>query len=182
MDTLGVVEIKSIAAGVMLADGMVKAARVTLLKAATICAGRYLIFISGDKDAVEASVAFAKNSPWPLTGSFVISHVSPQIAAALKNRSAGIAGEALGVVESRNVSSGLAAADIAVKRAAVKLLRLVSGQGIMGKAYFVIGGDVASVREAVEAAKEFLASHLIEAVILPAPDESVLKALTGQAS
>lgn len=182
MDTLGVVEIRSIAAGVLLADGMVKAAKVELVKAATICAGRYLIFVAGDKEAVDASVVFAKNSAWPLTGSFVISHISPQIPAVLKKSLPGTAGEALGVVECRNVSSGLAAADKAVKRAAVRLLRLVSGQGIMGKSYFVMSGDVASVTEAVGAAKEFLTGNLlIEAVVLPVPDESVIRALTGRA-
>lgn len=179
MDTLGVVESKSIAAGVLLADGMVKAAEVELVRASTICAGRYLIFVSGDKEAVETSVAFAKNSTYSLSGSFVISNISPQISAVLKNSAPGD-GEAIGVVECRNVSSGLAAADKAVKRSAVKLLRLVAGQGIMGKSYFVLEGDVASVTEAVEAAKEFLAGNLIEAAILPVPDESVVRALTGR--
>lgn len=180
MDTLGVVESKSIAAGVWLADGMVKAAGVTLVRAATICAGRYLIFVAGDTQAVETSVAYAENSAYALAGTFVISNISPQIAAALKHRLPGGPGEALGVVEARNVSAGLAAADQAVKRSAVKLLRLVAGQGIMGKSYFVLGGDVASVKEAVEAAKESLGTHLLEAVVLPVPDEAVVRALTGR--
>lgn len=180
MDTLGVVESKSIAAGVLLADGMVKAAAVALVKAAAICAGRYLIFVAGDRDAVKTSVAFARQSAFPLAGSFVISNISPQIQAVLKRRLPGRPGQALGVVEARNVASGLAAADVAVKRSDVRLLRLVAGQGIMGKSYFVFEGDVASVTEAVNAAKDFLAGRLVEAVVLPVPDEAVVRALTGR--
>lgn len=180
MDTLGVVESKSIAAGVLLADGMVKAAEVELVKAASICAGRYLIFVAGDTQAVATSVGYARNSACPLTGSFVISHISPQVTAVLKNARPGREGEAIGVVECRNVSSGLAAADRAVKIAPVSLLRLVAGQGIMGKSYFVVEGDVASVTEATAAAGELLAADLIEAVVLPIPDPAVLRALTGR--
>lgn len=180
MNTLGVVESRNIAAGVMLADGMIKAARVELVRASTICAGRYLIFVSGETDAVAASVNFAKSSAYSLIGSFVISNISPQIPAALKNSLPGCGG-AIGVVECRNVSSGLAAADKSVKKAAVRLLRLVTGQGITGKSYFVLEGDIASVTEAVEEAKGFLADRLIEAIILPAPDESVVRAVTGRA-
>ncbi len=180
MDTLGVVESKSIAAGVALADGLVKAAGVTLLKAATICAGRYLILVGGDTEAVETAVAYARDSSYSLTGSFVITNISPQITAVLKNGRPAEHGEAHGGVEGRNGASGLAAADRAVKKSAVRLLRLVAGQGIMGKSYFVVGGDVASVTEAVEAATGFLAENLIQAVILPVPDESVVTALTGR--
>lgn len=182
MDTLGVVESKSIAVGVLLADGMVKAADVKLVRASTICAGRYLIFVAGETGAVEISVAYAKKSAFSLTGSFVISNISPQIQAILKSSVSGDGHKAIGVVECRDVPSGLAAADKALKRSAVRLLRLVTGQGIMGKSYFVLEGDVASVTEAVTSAKDFLANHLIEAVILPVPDQSVVKALTGSKS
>ena len=43
MDTLGVVELSSIAAGAELADGMVKVADVELVRAATLCSGRFII-------------------------------------------------------------------------------------------------------------------------------------------
>ena len=43
MDSLGIVESRSIAAGAELTDMMVKGADVELVKAATICSGRFLI-------------------------------------------------------------------------------------------------------------------------------------------
>lgn len=179
MDTLGLVETQSIAAGVELADGMVKIAHVELVRAVTICSGRYLIIVSGDREAVETSVGFADQSGVKLVGSYVISGISPQVLAALKKGEPAEAGDAVGVVESRTVASNVKAADAAVKRSAVRLLRFVAGQGIQGKSYFVLGGDVASVREAVEAAKESLEQKCIETVVIPAPDAAVMRSLTG---
>lgn len=181
MDTLGVVEIQSIAAGVELADGMMKVAHVELVRAATICSGRYLIFVSGDREAVGTSVRFAEDSGRSLVGSFVISNISPLLVAALKKPGQYAEGDAIGVVESRTVAANVNAADAAVKRSAVSLLRFVAGQGIHGKSYFVLGGDVASVREAVEAAGDALEQRLVESVVIPAPNPAVVKTLTGPA-
>lgn len=178
MDTLGVVESRSIAGGVILADGMVKAAQVELVRAATVCSGRYLILVSGDRQAVSTAVAFAQDSGRPLVGSFVISNVAPQLIAALKKGEPAGPGEAIGVVECRTVASGLSAADKAVKRASVCLCLLVTGQGILGKSYFVLSGDVASVEQACEAAKESLGRDCIETAVLPRPDAAVVRALT----
>ncbi|MCW7753355.1 BMC domain-containing protein [Desulfobotulus sp. H1] len=179
MDTLGMVEAKSIAAGVELADGMMKAAAVELVRASTICSGRYLIFVAGDRDAVGTSIRFAEDSGRLLVGSFILSNVSPQVLAVLKRSQPAEEGAAIGVIESRNVSSGVAAADGAVKRSAVRLVRLVTGQGINGKSYFVMSGDVASVKEAAEAAEAILGRNLVEAVVIPKPSASVVKALTS---
>lgn len=179
MDSLGVVEVSGIASGVELADAMVKAADVELVRAGTLCSGRFLIYVAGEREAVGTSVALAEASGRKLVGSFVISHISPLVTAALKKSEAALPGEALGVVESRFVSPALYAADRAVKRSAVRLLKFVSGQGIAGKAFFVLGGDVAAVSEAVEAARQALGSRLVEAVVIPNPAEALARALTG---
>lgn len=177
MDTLGIIECKSIAGGVELADAMMKEADVDLIRASTICSGRYLIFIAGDREAVTTSVQLARNSKRGLTGSFVLSNVSDQLMAALQREDVGHGGGALGIIECRNVSSGIVAADSAVKHSAIQLLRLVTGQGINGKSYFVIDGDVASVKEAATTAKSILGKNLIEAVVIPRPNVSVVRSL-----
>ena len=181
MDTLGVVEMQSIASGAEVADAMVKSAEVDLLRASSICGGRFLIYVSGDLKAVETAVEHAVSSGRKLLGSFVISHVSPLLTASLKKPSPSLRGEALGVVESRIVSAGLKAADAAVKKADVRILKFVAGQGIMGKSYFVLGGDVAAVREAVQDACVVLADKLVESVVIPSPAEAVAQALSGVA-
>ena len=179
MDTLGVVEMQSIAAGAEAADAMVKSANVELLRASTICGGRFLIYVSGDRKAVETAVDSASLGHRRIIASFVISQVSPALVESLKKTSPSAAGEALGVVESRIVSACLNAADAAVKKADVRLLKFVAGHGIMGKAYFVLGGDVAAVRESVTAACESLGEKLIESVVIPSPAEAVAQALSG---
>jgi len=177
MDTLGIVESRSIAAGVELADGMVKAADVELVRASTICSGRYMIHVSGDREAVETSVRLARESGRALAGSFVLSNVSPQVVAVLRKSVTADVGGALAVIECRMASAGIAAADCAVKRSAVTLVRLVTGQGINGKSYFVLSGDVASLEEATDAARSALGANLVEAVVIPRPSPSVVQAL-----
>lgn len=179
VDTLGIVESKSIAAGVDLADGMMKTAEVELVRASTICSGRYLIIIAGDRDAVQTSVDYARESGRVLFGSYVISNVSEQVLTALKRGTPAEEGCAISIVECRRVSAGVAAADVAVKHSAVSLVRVVTGQGINGKSYFIMSGDVASVEEATEAAKTALGQQLVEAVVIPRPNASVLRTLTS---
>ena len=181
VDTLGVVESRSIAAGAVLVDGMLKAAAVTLLRASAICSGRYLICIYGSREAVSVSVEHARQSGTALSGSFVIANISPRVTTILRRSEAAREGDALAVVECRNASSGFSAADSAVKRSDVRLLRLVAGQGIHGKSYFVLGGDVAAVQEAAEAAEQALGRDCVECVVIPRPDPALAVALTGVA-
>ncbi len=177
MDTLGVVECRGIAAGIEVADAMMKTADVELLRAGTICSGRYMIYVMGDRAAVSASVQQAEESGRSLKGSFVISNVSRQVMAVLRKEKTLSNAGSLGIVECRCVSAGIAAADAAVKRSDITLVKLVAGQGINGKSYFVISGDVASVREATDTAERALGNALIEAVVIPRPDASVVKNL-----
>jgi microcompartment protein CcmL/EutN len=177
MDTLGVVETRTIASGVLLSDAMMKEADVELVRASTICSGRYIIFIAGGRDAVATSVKLAEDSDHSLVGNFVISNVSPQLLHVLQKGSVTHTGGALGLVECRNVSSGVVAADSAIKHSDVLLLRLVTGQGINGKSYFVLNGDVASVKDATQRAESILGKNLIESIVIPRPNDSVVRSL-----
>lgn len=180
MDTLGLIETRSIAAGALLADVMVKAADVTLLKAGTLCGGRFLIQISGERAAVDVSIASAHDSNFHIVGSFVISRVHPEIFKAIGKREEILPGEALGLVECRTAAAGIAAADHVLKKSMVRLARLITGQCVSGKSYFIIHGNVADVEEAVTAARLKLDKNLIEAIVLPSPDESVKAALMNK--
>ena len=177
MTTLGLVETKSIAAGVQVADQMMKQAEVSLVRAGTICSGRYLIHVAGEREDVKIALSAARESGVSLAGFFLISNISSQVLAALKGRDAAEKHHALGLVECRTASSGIAGADAAVKAAGVILAKLVTGQGIMGKSYFVLAGELASVEAGNEAAVSCLKKHLINTVVIPSPDESVMKAL-----
>ncbi|GAB3529516.1 propanediol utilization protein [Photobacterium proteolyticum] len=178
MDTLGVVETKTIASGVRLADEMLKIADVTLVRASTICSGRYLIFVSGKQSDVATAVSHARLTN-KLTGNFVISGISPELVAVLKKRLSVKTVQAIGLIESSTVSSGVAAADIAVKSADVSLIRFVAGLGICGKSYFIFSGELAAVEEANKMAKEFLGTKYIESTVIARPEHDVVKAIIG---
>ena len=181
MDTLGIVDSRSIAAGAEITDVMLKAAPVTLVRASVICAGRLLILVEGDRESVETSLRAAEGTGFHLAGKYAISPVSPQVQAALRRQPALPGGRAMAVIECRNAADGIMAADTAVKKADVSLMRLVMGQGIGGKSYFVLAGDVAAVREAAQAAADALGKSLQQMVVIPQPDAELVKAFTGAA-
>ena len=143
---------------------------VTLVRASVVCAGRFLILVGGDREAVDASVQAARATEARLAGSYVVSNVSSQVLNVLRRMPAELGGAALGVVECRNAADSVIAADKAVKQAAVSLMRMVLGQGIGGKSYFVLTGDVAAVREAAAAAADVLGNNLMRMVVIPQPD------------
>ena len=56
-DSIGLIELGSIAAGFQVCDSMLKTADVDLLLARSICSGKYIVMVRGDVAAVQASVA-----------------------------------------------------------------------------------------------------------------------------
>ena len=57
---IGMVEYKTVSAGVAGADSMIKTAEVSVLEAQTVCPGKYIVLISGDLSAVNAAVESAR--------------------------------------------------------------------------------------------------------------------------
>ena len=52
---LGMIEFKTVSAGVTAADAMVKTASVELVEAQTVCPGKYIALIKGNLSAVDAA-------------------------------------------------------------------------------------------------------------------------------
>ena len=178
LDTLGLVETRTVASGARILDRMLKTADIDLLRAAPICSGRFLIRVAGLRDAVQAAVD-AVLSDTGVIDQFILSRISPQVIRALKTRTVPGPGQALGLVESRRSAPGIAAADAAVKRADVTLARLAVARGINGKSFMVVTGNLAAVEAAVEAASGCLGSSLVERTLIPNPDRQAAEALTG---
>lgn len=177
-DTLGLVETRSIASGARLLDIMLKAGNVDLLRASPICSGRFLIQVSGPRDAVKASVDAVLKDPVAVA-TFILSRINSQVISTLKVRHAPKPGDALGLVESRRSASGIAAADAAVKQADVTLVRIAVAAGINGKSFILFAGNLAAVEEAVEAACKCLDKDLVDTALIPNPDHRVSNALAG---
>jgi microcompartment protein CcmL/EutN len=154
LDSIGLVEVSSIAMGMLAQDAMMKAAPVELLLARTICSGKYLVVVGGDVASVQASVeAGAKICVGSLIERRVIPHVHESVFPAI-TMAVDLSPEqtkALGVIETFSASSIVDVADAAAKSADITLFRIHLAMAIGGKGFVLMTGDVASVEAAVAA-------------------------------
>jgi len=77
--------------------------------------------------------------------------------------------EALGIVETISVASTIVAADVAVKAAAITLTEIRLANGLGGKSFTLMVGDVPNVEAAVEAAVQAIKEDgsLVRWVVIP---------------
>ncbi|MDR3050337.1 MAG: BMC domain-containing protein [Oscillospiraceae bacterium] len=180
MFALGMVEVLSVPAGVLAGDAMLKAAEVALVMAQTVCAGKYIVLVSGEvaavKSAVEAGVAHAERK---LVDSMVIPNVDRRVVAALSGAGEIETVQAVGVLETFSLAAAVRAADTAVKAAAVELVEVRLARGMGGKSFVLMTGEVAAVEAAVQAAQgdEAAEGMLAQSVVIPAPHPDMIRAL-----
>lgn len=84
---------------------------------------------------------------------------------------------AIGLVESTSIAQGIEAADIMAKTANVQIL--VSKSICPGKYIVMIGGDVAAVRQSVEAGAGLNPEVIVDHFVIPNVHSSVLPAISG---
>ncbi|GHS92618.1 propanediol utilization: polyhedral bodies pduT [Synergistales bacterium] len=178
--SLGMIEVVSIPAGIEAGDAMLKAASVELVTAQAACAGKYIIVVSGDVAAVEASVkAGRETAAMKLIDSLVIPNIDPQVPIAINMCSE--VGEigTLGVMETFSLCAAVIAADAAVKAASVRLIEVRLGRGLGGKSFITLTGDVVAVESAVKAARELkeVAGLMSESVVIPSPHPDIVRAM-----
>ena len=56
-NSIGLIELSSIAAGFQASDAMLKAAAVEMVLARSICSGKYMVMVRGEVGAVQAAVS-----------------------------------------------------------------------------------------------------------------------------
>ena len=152
---IAVIELDSIASGIVCGDAMVKAAPVSGIYSGSIQPGRYVILVSGDTASVEVAIEAAFDTTRnAVVDSIFLPDVHPDVVTRLVEPAgaAGIGGEALGIVETSSVATIIECADAGVKAAEVELATLVLGDGLGGKGYLLFTGVVAQVEAAQEAA------------------------------
>jgi microcompartment protein CcmL/EutN len=180
MNALGMIETNSIPAGIEAGDAMMKAADVALVSAQAVCAGKYIVIVSGDVAAVKASAAAGKEiAGYALVDSIVIPNVHEQVIQAMSaSTEIGTPG-ALGIMETFSLASAVICADAAVKAANVSLIEVRLGRGLGGKSFIVLTGDVAAVKAAAEAAGglEEVQGMVARAVVIPSPHPDILRAV-----
>ncbi len=151
-NSIGLIELSSIAAGYQVCDAMLKAADVELLLSRSICSGKYVVMVRGDVAAVEASVqAGSQSGDFSVIDSFVIANLDEAVFPAIQGVNKVESLEALGVIEAFSVASLIEAADTAVKTARVELIEIRLAMALGGKAFVTLTGSVAAVTSAVDA-------------------------------
>lgn len=174
---IAMVELTSIARGIETSDDMVKAARVELLRASTVCPGKYMVIVGGDTGAVKASLAagIAKGAEY-VVDTLMIPNVHEQLFPAIQGTVEVHDPVAVGAVEFYSIASAIKAADAAAKAAQVTLIEVRTGFAVGGKGYFTLTGDVGAVRAAVKAAQE-TGEMMVGSTVIPRPAKAVIQSL-----
>ncbi|GMU85999.1 MAG: hypothetical protein AMXMBFR48_12410 [Ignavibacteriales bacterium] len=177
MNSLGLIEMTSIAAGMQAADIMLKTSNVEMILSRTICSGKYMTLIGGEVAAVQTAVdAAVETINFGVIDHFVIPNVHPDIFPAIAGHTGVQLLESLGIIESFSVASLIEAADAAVKAASVKLIEVRLAMALGGKAFVTMTGEVAAVTAAVEAGAALVSEKglLVNKVIIAQPRQELL--------
>ena len=177
---IGMIEFKTVSAGITAADAMVKTAQVELLEAQTVCPGKYIALISGALSAVQAAVEAAKKvREEELIGSFVLGNPHESIFPAIYGATHIERVDAFGILETYDAASIIVAADAAAKTAIVDLIELRVAKGMCGKSYLILTGEVAAVEAAIEKAKQTAAKDgmYLDSSVIAHPDEQICRSI-----
>lgn len=176
--SVGLIELSSVVAGFLVADGMLKAGAVRLLLSRSICSGKYMVLVAGNPSDVESAVAAGREAAHGcLIDSFVLANIHPDVVAALGRTEVAPPDGALGILESFNVATLIRAADAAAKAAQVRLLEVRAAMALGGKAFVTMTGDVAAVQAAVAAGRALIAEAgvLVNAAVIARPHPDVYR-------
>jgi microcompartment protein CcmL/EutN len=176
LKAIAMIELNSIAKGVHVGDEMLKCSDVELVMAQPICAGKYMVLVSGDVDSVERAWEVGKETAGEfLVDDFVIPNVHTSIFPALTATTRIHDIDSLAVIETFSVASSIMAADAAAKTADVDIIEIRCATGLGGKSFLYLTGDVASVNSAVEAGIEVLQDTglILSHVVIPSPSRDI---------
>lgn len=177
---IGMIEYKTVSAGVVAADAMVKTSDVSIIEAQTVCPGKYIVIITGDLSAVDAAVSTAKvQHGEQLINSFVLGNPHESIFPAIYGATEIEDVSALGILETYDAASMIVAADEAAKTAIVDLIELRLARGMCGKSYMMLTGEVAAVEAAIERARQTVGKGgmYLDSSVIAHPDEQIRKAI-----
>ncbi|MBU1707775.1 BMC domain-containing protein [bacterium] len=160
---IALIEYKSIAIGVKAGDAMVKKAPIAMLKAGTVHRGKYLTLIGGSVASVEESFREGLDvGSETVVDKVLLPDVHEQVLESIFGFRQKIEAESLGVIETSTISATVAAADAAVKGAAVNIIQIRLGDGLGGKAFTIVAGKVEDVEAAVDIGTRAVSERNIE--------------------
>lgn len=178
---IGVLETSSVARGIEVADAVLKEAQVEMLFATPVHPGKYVMLYTGSVQDVRASTARgAALAGGDLVDQLVIPQVHSQVVPMIK-RTGRINGtlDAVGVVETNTVASTIASADVALKTATIDLVDIRLANGLGGKSFYVLTGEVSDVKSSVAAGAKVAQERglLAREVVIPSPHRELVRHL-----
>jgi microcompartment protein CcmL/EutN len=167
---IAAVETSSIAQGTVVGDAMMKQAEVTLVEACTLSPGKYWVLIGGEVGPVRS--AFGRGvevAADTLLDSLFIPQIHAMVIPALRGTVPARDEDALGVIETLTAASAIIAADRAAKAAAITLRDVRLANGLGGKGFVFLSGEVGDVQAAVDAgrAEALQKGLLVRSVVVP---------------
>jgi microcompartment protein CcmL/EutN len=157
---LALFEFRSISAGIVAGDLMIKTSPLGAIYAGTVHPGNYLVLISGDTASVDEAVRVGGPAD-ELVDMVFLPDIHPSVVDAVVGNAvaASVGDEALGIVETKTVAAAIDAADAGVKAADVGLGSIRLADGLGGKGYVLFFGVVAEVESALDAATARAEGH-----------------------
>ncbi len=179
---IGLLEVRSIARGILAADALVKKAQVTLALVRPVSPGKHLTLCTGQvaevKEAMAAGRAVAGSA---LCDELILAQAHDDVLLALHrggDLSAYRPDSSLGIVETFSAAAAILAADSACKGAEVRLLVLRLCDGLGGKGYFVMSGEQDMIEAALlEAERVTVPGLFLARELIARPHEDLVAAL-----
>ena len=176
---LGVLEIGTIARGVVAADAALKRAPAVLLSSRAVSGGKHLVMLEGPVAEVQEALAAGKlaagasllldvvelpaadDQVWPMLGAPV----------APPDWGPDPRAEAVAIIETATVCAAIRAADAACKVADVHVRDVRFAVDLAGKAYFTLTGSLDAIEAAADAARDAAGDRLVggEVIAQPSP-------------
>ena len=180
IQSIGLIEVSSVATGYLIEDTMLKAASIKLLLARSICSGKFLIVIAGDVASVTTAITAGGAAAGPgLIEQRQIARVHPSVLQAISMSVEYDVKQlkSIGVIETFSAASIIDAADAAIKSANVILLRVHLAMALGGKGFVMFAGDISSVQAAVAAGSQAAAEEgmLVSRVVIPNPSPELFR-------
>lgn len=179
-NSLGLIEMRSIATGIKTADEMLKSADVELIMSSPICPGKYVILVAGNvgsvKNAIETGIRVADVF---LVESHIINNLDDKVIPALSATTEIKEMKSIGVIETISALTSVKAGDIAVKASSVELIEIRIARGLGGKGFVVLTGELSSVKSAVQTCLSELrdGGEIVSTSVIPSPHPSLIAKL-----
>ncbi|MEM6672361.1 MAG: BMC domain-containing protein [Planctomycetota bacterium] len=175
---IALLETASVAAGIEMTDAILWESDIELLFATPVQPGKYVVLFTGSVEDLRSALRRgAEVARGDLVDQLLIPQVEPRVCETIRRRDEPIPPamaaelDALGVVETTTVAACIVSADVALKEADVELLELRLANGLGGKSYVTMTGEVSDVRSSVQAGARSAedSGRLARHVVIPKP-------------